>query len=131
MKALRSDCGGEFTSMEFNHFCETNGIHCPMMFPGLPQQNGVTARRNRTILNMAWKIKFLNKYGIGESQMSVIYESLDMFISHTKNDRSLMTELVKHVFVGYDYHFKGYTLFNPNNGKVVVSCDVEFDEEGM
>ncbi|KAK4412556.1 Retrovirus-related Pol polyprotein from transposon TNT 1-94 [Sesamum alatum] len=37
----------------------------------------------------------------------------------------------KHVFVGYDYHSKGYRLFNPSNGKVLVSRDVEFIEEGQ
>ena len=36
---------------------------------------------------------------------------------------------VKHVFVGYDSNSKGYKLYNPSNGKVVVSRDVEFDEE--
>ena len=38
---------------------------------------------------------------------------------------------VKHVFVGYDSNSKGYKLYNPSNGKVVVSRDVEFDEEAM
>ncbi|RDY08083.1 hypothetical protein CR513_07727, partial [Mucuna pruriens] len=36
---------------------------------------------------------------------------------------------VKHVFIGYDENSKGYKLYNPNNGKMVVSKDVEFDEE--
>jgi hypothetical protein len=26
MKCLRTDCGGEFTSQEFNNFCKENGI---------------------------------------------------------------------------------------------------------
>ncbi|GJW77232.1 retrovirus-related pol polyprotein from transposon TNT 1-94 [Tanacetum coccineum] len=36
----------------------------------------------------------------------------------------------KHVFVGYDKQSKGYKLYNPITRKVVVSRDVEFDEEG-
>ncbi|GKD76667.1 retrovirus-related pol polyprotein from transposon TNT 1-94, partial [Tanacetum coccineum] len=36
----------------------------------------------------------------------------------------------KHVFVGYDKQSKGYKLYNPVTRKVVVSRDVEFDEEG-
>ncbi|XP_070036123.1 uncharacterized protein [Nicotiana tomentosiformis] len=36
---------------------------------------------------------------------------------------------VKHVFVGYDMSSKGYQLYNPSSGKIVVSRDVEFDEE--
>ncbi|GJV20713.1 retrovirus-related pol polyprotein from transposon TNT 1-94 [Tanacetum coccineum] len=41
------------------------------------------------------------------------------------NDRS-----EKHVFVGYDKQSKGYKLYNPVTRKVVVSRDVEFEEEG-
>nr|GEY11540.1 retrovirus-related Pol polyprotein from transposon TNT 1-94 [Tanacetum cinerariifolium] len=36
----------------------------------------------------------------------------------------------KHVFVGYDKQSKGYKLYNPVTRKVVVSRDVEFNEEG-
>ncbi|GJT59267.1 retrovirus-related pol polyprotein from transposon TNT 1-94 [Tanacetum coccineum] len=35
----------------------------------------------------------------------------------------------KHVFVGYDKQSKGYKLYNPVTRKVVMSRDVEFDEE--
>lgn len=53
IKAMRSDRGGEFTSNEFQEFCEANGIRRPMTVPRSPQQNGVAERKNRTILNMA------------------------------------------------------------------------------
>nr|GEU99163.1 hypothetical protein [Tanacetum cinerariifolium] len=36
----------------------------------------------------------------------------------------------KHVFTGYDKQSKGYKLYNPIIRKVVVSREVEFDEEG-
>ncbi|KAL4376201.1 hypothetical protein GQ457_02G024740 [Hibiscus cannabinus] len=35
----------------------------------------------------------------------------------------------KYVFIGYDSNSKGYKLFNPSNGKIVISRDVEFDEQ--
>ena len=38
---------------------------------------------------------------------------------------------MKHVFIGYDANSKGYKLYNPSNGKIVVSCDVKFDEEAI
>ena len=50
---MRSDRGGEFTSQEFQEFCETNGIRRPLTAPRSPQQNGVAERKNRTILDMA------------------------------------------------------------------------------
>ncbi|GJS78909.1 retrovirus-related pol polyprotein from transposon TNT 1-94 [Tanacetum coccineum] len=36
----------------------------------------------------------------------------------------------KHMFVSYDKQSKGYKLYNPVTRKVVVSGDVDFDEEG-
>jgi len=34
------------------------------------------------------------------------------------------------IFVGYDQKSKGYKLYNSNEGKMVISRDVEFNEEG-
>ncbi|KAF3617813.1 hypothetical protein FXO38_33759 [Capsicum annuum] len=36
---------------------------------------------------------------------------------------------IKYVFIGYDTNLKGFKLYNPSSNKVVVSRDVEFDEE--
>ncbi|WJZ92508.1 hypothetical protein VitviT2T_011498 [Vitis vinifera] len=44
--------GGEFTSLEFNAFCKTNGISRQLTATYTPQQNGVAERKNRTIMNM-------------------------------------------------------------------------------
>ncbi|BBH02600.1 ADP glucose pyrophosphorylase large subunit 1 [Prunus dulcis] len=52
IKALRTDRGGEFTSNDFVHFCEKNGIHRQLTAAYSPQQNGVVERKNRTIMNM-------------------------------------------------------------------------------
>jgi transposase InsO family protein len=35
----------------------------------------------------------------------------------------------RYIFIGYDSSSKGYKLYNPNFGKIVISRDVEFDEE--
>ncbi|KAK4434478.1 hypothetical protein Salat_0610600 [Sesamum alatum] len=37
----------------------------------------------------------------------------------------------RYVFIGYYQSSKGYKLYNPSSGKFVISCDVEFDEEGV
>ena len=49
IKCLRSENGREFTSNEFNKFCETCGIKRHFSAPRNPQQNGVAKRKNRTI----------------------------------------------------------------------------------
>ena len=35
----------------------------------------------------------------------------------------------KYVFIGYDSSSKGYKLNNPNNGVIIISRDVKFNEE--
>ncbi|XP_027151836.1 uncharacterized protein LOC113751887 [Coffea eugenioides] len=37
----------------------------------------------------------------------------------------------KCIFIGYSHETKGYKLFNPNTGKVIVSRDIMFDEHGV
>ena len=48
---LRTDRGGEFTSIEFNSFCKTSGISRQLTAAYTPQQNGIAERKNRTIMN--------------------------------------------------------------------------------
>ncbi|KAK2442007.1 putative mitochondrial protein [Trifolium repens] len=52
MMCLRTDRGGEFTSNEFNEYCCSNGIKRQLTTAYTPQQNGVSERKNRTLLNM-------------------------------------------------------------------------------
>lgn len=52
IKAVRSDRGGEYTSMAFMEYCEKQGIRRFLTAPYSPQQNGVAERKNRTILDM-------------------------------------------------------------------------------
>lgn len=56
IKTLRTDRGGEFTSMEFREFCDKTGIQRHLTAPYTPQQNGVVERRNRTLLEMVRSI---------------------------------------------------------------------------
>ena len=53
IRAVRSDRGGEFLSLEFRKFLEEKGIHHQLTAPHSPQQNGVAERANRTIAEAA------------------------------------------------------------------------------
>lgn len=53
IQALRSDNGKEYTSAQFTMFCEEAGIEHQLTTPYTPQQNGVSERKNRTIMEMA------------------------------------------------------------------------------
>ena len=46
IKTLRSDSGGEYTSIEFNDFCKEAGIKRELTVPYNPQQNGAAERKN-------------------------------------------------------------------------------------
>ena len=76
IKKIRSDRGGEYTSIEFNSFCENMGVERQLTVAYTPQQNGVAERKNRTIIEMA---KFmLHEKGIpyqfwGEAVNTAVY----------------------------------------------------------
>ncbi|KAK9671652.1 hypothetical protein RND81_12G045300 [Saponaria officinalis] len=59
IKALRSDRGGEYFSQEFDDHLKDCGIVSQLTPPGAPQLNGVSERRNRTLLDMVRSMKSL------------------------------------------------------------------------
>ena len=50
---LRTDRGGEFTSVEFATYCVDQGVGQHHAAPYSPQQNGMVERRNQTVVGMA------------------------------------------------------------------------------
>ena len=50
LKALRSDNGGEYLSSEFKDYLSREGIRHEPTIPKTPQQNGVTERMNRILV---------------------------------------------------------------------------------
>ncbi|CAA0827650.1 Gag-Pol-related retrotransposon family protein [Striga hermonthica] len=53
LRVLRTDRGGEFTSVEFAAYCANQGVVRHHTAPYSPQQNGVVERRNQTVVGMA------------------------------------------------------------------------------
>jgi hypothetical protein len=53
LKCLRSNNGGEYCSKEFDDYCSYHGIHREKKVPRTPQENGVSERMNRTIMERA------------------------------------------------------------------------------
>jgi transposase InsO family protein len=56
LKVLRTDNGGEFTSVEFGEHCAGEGIQRHFSAPYTPQQNGVVERRNQMVVSTARSI---------------------------------------------------------------------------
>lgn len=53
IKILRSNKGKEYTSNEFESFCEDMGITHQLTVSYTPEQNGVSERKNKTSMEMA------------------------------------------------------------------------------
>lgn len=55
---MKSDRGKEYTSNEFDKFCEKEGIERQLTVGYTPQQNGVSERKNQTMMEMAKSMLF-------------------------------------------------------------------------
>ena len=61
LKTIRSDNGSEYTAEKFNVFCREAGVDHQFSVTYTPQQNGVSERKNRTIMEMARCLLFEKK----------------------------------------------------------------------
>ena len=53
LKCLRSDNGCEYCRKEFDDYCSYHGIHREKTVPRKPQENGMSKKMNRTIMERA------------------------------------------------------------------------------
>lgn len=53
LRCFRTDRGGEYTSNAFVDFCKNHGIKHQLTTSYSSQQNGISERKNRTIVEMA------------------------------------------------------------------------------
>ena len=58
--SLRTDNGGEYTSLEFQSYLKREGIKHELTVPRSPEQNGVAELFNHTLME-AVTIKFLGR----------------------------------------------------------------------
>jgi len=163
IKVLRSDRGKEYTSREFDKFCEDEGIEKQLTVAYTPQQNGVSERKNRTVMEMArsmLKEKGMPKIFWAEAVYIVVYilnrcptkavkdktpieawsvrkpsaKHLRVFGSicyiHVPDQRrhKLEDKTIRGIFLGYSTQSKGYRVYNLQTKELVISRDVETDE---
>ncbi|GKD92297.1 putative ribonuclease H-like domain-containing protein [Tanacetum coccineum] len=62
LKVIRSDNGTEFKNSVMNQVCEIKGIKREFSVARTPQQNGVTERRNRILIEAARTMDHLGKF---------------------------------------------------------------------
>ncbi|GAU38979.1 hypothetical protein TSUD_378550 [Trifolium subterraneum] len=106
IKVLRTDGGGEYTSKEFENYCKYQGIIHEVTTPYTPQHNGLTERRNRSILDMVRsmvKQKGLPHRFWGEAVSTAVYI---LNISPTKKLKDKVPEEVWSKCKSSVTHFK-------------------------
>jgi len=163
IKVLRTDRGKEYTSREFDKFCEDEGIERQLTVAYTPQQNGVSERKNRTVMEMArsmLKEKGMPNTFWAEAVYTAVYilnrcptkavkdktpieawsgrkpsaKHLRVFGSicyiHVPDQRrhKLEDKTIRGIFLGYSTQSKGYRVYNLQTKKLVISRDVEIDE---
>ncbi|KAK4401282.1 Retrovirus-related Pol polyprotein from transposon TNT 1-94 [Sesamum angolense] len=166
IKVLRSDRGKEYNNSEFDKFCEEEGIEHQTTVSYNPQQNGVSERKNRTVMEMARSMlqeKHLPKAFWAEAVYTAVYllnrcptkavqnmtpieawsgkkpsaKHLRVFGSicyvhiPTEKRHKLEEKTEKGIFLGYSTQSKGYRIYNIKTKKLIISRDVEFDEDAM
>ncbi|GKB37708.1 retrotransposon protein, putative, ty1-copia subclass, partial [Tanacetum coccineum] len=111
IKSLHSDRGGEYMSQEFLDHLKEHGIIAHQTPPYMPQHNGVSERRNRTLLDMGC-------------------ETLVKRDTLTKPD-NLEPRSIKCIFVGYPKETMGYSFYYPLKNKIFVAQNAEFFENSL
>jgi transposase InsO family protein len=163
IKVLRSDRGKEYNSHEFDKFCEDEGIERQLTVAYSPQQNGVSERKNRTVMEMARsmiKDKGLPNKFWAEAVYTAVY-ILNRCPTKAVNDKTpieawcgkkpsakhlrvfgsicyihvpaqkrhkLEDKSIRGIFLGYSTQSKGYRVYNLQTKKLIVSRDVNVDE---
>ena len=61
IKILRSDNGGEYTSRQFEGYLVKEGIKHQLTIPYTPLKNGISERKNRTLMEMERYLLFEKK----------------------------------------------------------------------
>ncbi|CAL8151793.1 unnamed protein product [Prunus armeniaca] len=147
IKCLRTDRGGEFTSLEFNEFCIEHGIKRQLTAVYTPQQNRVVERKNRTVMNMVRCILSEKKipktfwseavnwttYVLNRSPTLVIKNQTpeEAWSGNTPSiEHFRVFGCVPHVHISdVKKESKAYRLYDPIAKKVVISRDVVFEED--
>ena len=86
MKYLQSDNGGKYSSKEFKSYCEENRIKRHYTIKMIPQQNGVSERMNRTLLEKARSMRL-------QSSLSVSFWGDTITLAYFLINRSLHYQL--------------------------------------
>ncbi|KAK8701284.1 hypothetical protein V6N13_019674 [Hibiscus sabdariffa] len=127
IKALRSDQGGEYLSQDFDELLKECGIVSQLTPPGTAQWNGVSERRNRTLLDMVRSM--MSHTNLPTSFWGYALETAAFTLNRVpsklvqKTPHEMWTGRRPNIctFVGYPKETKGYYFYNSKENKVFVA----------
>nr|GEV32147.1 putative retrotransposon protein [Tanacetum cinerariifolium] len=133
IKSIRSDRGGEYMSQEFLDHLKDHEIIAHRTSPYTPQHNGVSERRNRTLLDMVKKTPYEVWHGKAPKLSYLKVWGCEALVKRdtlTKPDK-LEPKSIKCIFVGYPKETMGYCFYYPPKNKVLVARNAEFLENSL
>ncbi|GJZ86191.1 retrotransposon protein, putative, ty1-copia subclass [Tanacetum coccineum] len=125
IKALRSDRGGEYISQEFKDYLKACGIVQQLTPPYTPQHNGVSERRNRTLLDMVRSM--MNLTTLPLSFWDYALESATRILNMVPTKKVDKTPYELWIPKGND----GLLFYFPPENKIVVTRYAEFFEKNL
>nr|GFB25219.1 hypothetical protein [Tanacetum cinerariifolium] len=139
IKSLCSDHGGEYMSQEFLDHLKDHGIIAHRTPPYTPQYNGVSERRNRTLLDMLrsmmtqttlpksfWNYALETTAHILNMIPAKKVEKTPYEVWHGKAPKLSYLKVW-----GYPKKTMGYSFYYPPENKVLVSRNAEFLENSL
>ncbi|CAL2257251.1 unnamed protein product [Prunus armeniaca] len=128
IKILRSDRGEEYLSTEFLEYLKKHGNLSQWTPPGTPQLNGVSKKRNRTLMDMVQSMmsytdlpymEMVRSFGRKPSLNHLkIWGCLAYVKKHDIDKLDARSEMCR--FIGYPKKTLGYYFYHPNEQKVFV-----------
>ncbi|GJV48971.1 retrotransposon protein, putative, ty1-copia subclass [Tanacetum coccineum] len=133
IKALQSDQGGEYISQEFKGFIKAYGIFQQLTPPYTPQHNGVSERRNHTLLDMVRSMMNLTTLSLSFWDYALESATRILNMVSTKKVDKTPYELWygKVPNLSYLKEIMGYYFYFPPENKIVVARYVEFFEKSL
>ncbi|RVW49665.1 Retrovirus-related Pol polyprotein from transposon TNT 1-94 [Vitis vinifera] len=130
IKVLRSDRGGEYLSENFIDYLRENGILSQWTPPGTPQHNGVSERRNRTLLDMVSTTPYEIWKGRKPNLKHIKVWGCPAYVKKLQTDK-LEARSDKCRFIGYPKETMGYYFYHPLDHKVFVARGGTFLERNF
>nr|GEW59523.1 hypothetical protein [Tanacetum cinerariifolium] len=119
IKSLCSDHGGEYMSQEFLDHLKDHRIITHRTPPYTPHHNGMSKRRNRTLLDMVEKTPYEVWHGKAPKLSYLKVWGCKALVKRdtlTKSDK-LEPRSIKCIFVGYPKETMGYSFYYPPRTK--------------